>query len=152
MQRAELISAAVLTVLGLVAILWIIPDHVTIGMQSGELSPAFMPYVAAALGTAAMALLLVVRIARRVAGTPDTDDAPPPLPRQSWYFIGTASLVLVVTFVLMSGFGYLVGAAAIVAGFMAIARARAKIIVGAAVSFPVALWLLFDKLLGFPLP
>jgi hypothetical protein len=65
---------------------------------------------------------------------------------------GTAAAVLAVTFLLMDVFGFLVGATAIVAGFMALARADIKVMVGTAIAFPVALWLLFDKLLGFPLP
>jgi hypothetical protein len=147
MRRADLITAGLLVLLGLVTILVMIPTYVTGSARSGDLSPAFMPYVAAGLGTGAMALLFVVRLARG-----RTDDEPAPLPGQSWRFICAAAFVLGVTVVLMDRFGYLVGAAVIVAGFMALARADLKVIVGAAISFPVALWLLFDKALGFPLP
>jgi hypothetical protein len=40
----------------------------------------------------------------------------------------------------------------LVAGFMILARAELRVIVGTAILFPIVLWLLFDKLLGFPLP
>jgi hypothetical protein len=146
MRRADLITAGLLVLLGLVTILVMIPTYVTGSARSGDLSPAFMPYVAAGLGTGAMALLFVVRLAR--SGT----DEPAPLSGASWRFICTAAFVLGVTVVLMDRLGYLAGAAVIVAGFMALARADLKVIVGAAISFPVALWLLFDKALGFPLP
>jgi hypothetical protein len=52
----------------------------------------------------------------------------------------------------MSLFGYLPGAAAIVIGFMGLGRARLRVVVGSAIGLPVALWLLFSRLLGFPLP
>lgn len=147
MRRADIITAVFFCVLGLITICVIIPAYVTGGAQDGELSPAFMPYVAAVLGTGAAALLLVARLARK-----PTDDEPAPLQKGSWLFIAAATVVVAVTFLLMEMFGFLVGATVIVAGFMALARANLKIVVGSAISFPVALWLLFDKLLGFPLP
>jgi hypothetical protein len=147
MRRADLISAGVLLVLALVTIFLVIPTYVTGNGQNADLSPAFMPYVAAVLGAAALVMLLGARLARRVP-----DDAPPPLPKESWLFIGAAAVVLAATFVLLDSFGYLAGAAAIVAGFMALARAERKVVVGATIAFPLALWLLFDRLLGFPLP
>lgn len=114
---------------------------------TGELPPSFMPYVAAALGTGALALMLIARLVRgRVYG----DSAS--IGGRSWLFIGAAASILAATFVLMEIFGYMVGAAVIVAGFMCLARAKPGVIVGTAIVFPVALWLLFDKLLGFPLP
>ena len=147
MRRTDIVTAGFFVVLGLLTIVVIIPTYVTRSAQSGELSPAFMPYVAAALGTGAMALLLVARLARKGA-----KDEPAPLPKGSWAFIGTATVVLAVTFVLMELFGFLVGATAIVAGFMALARANRKTTVATALSLPIVLWLLFDQLLGFPLP
>jgi hypothetical protein len=147
MRRADLVTAGLFFLLGLVTILVIIPAYVTGGTRDGELSPAFMPYVAAVMGTGAAALLLLARFTRKPAA-----DEPAPLPKDSWLFIAAATAVLAVTFLLMDVFGFLVGATAIVAGFMALARANTKVTVGTAISFPVALWLLFDKLLGFPLP
>jgi hypothetical protein len=147
MRRADLVTAGLFFLLGLVTILVVIPSYVTGGTRDGELSPAFMPYVAAVLGTAAAALLLLARLARKPA-----EEEPAPLQKGSWLFIATAAAVLAVTFLLMDVFGFLVGATAIVAGFMALARADIKVMVGTAIAFPVALWLLFDKLLGFPLP
>jgi len=122
-------------------------DQAASRRQSGPLSPDFMPYVAAALGAGALALMFVARI-RRSNG----DEEAVSLPKQSWLFICTAGLVMGVAFVLMDRFGYLLGAAAGVAGFMALARAKLKVVIGTAISFPIVLWLLFDRLLGFPLP
>lgn len=147
MRRADIVTAGLLLLLGLVTILVIIPIYVPAGGRDGELSPAFMPYVAAVLGTGAAALLLLTRLAREPA-----DEEPAPLQKGSWLFIATVVAVLAVTFLLMDVFGFLAGATVIVAGFMALARADMKLIIATAISFPVALWLLFDKLLGFPLP
>lgn len=146
MRRTDVISAGGLIALGLVTIFYLIPNYVAPSPWSGDLSPAFMPYVAAALGTVAMAWLLVERLVR--AG----DDAEPaPLARSSWVFIGSVAVVLAVTFVLFDRVGYLWGAAFIVAGFMVLAKASVRATVAAAVTFPVVLWVLFDRLLEFPL-
>jgi hypothetical protein len=147
MRRADLISAAVFVALGLVTIFVAVPRYVARTAADGELSAAFMPYVAAGLATAAMALLFLTRLRQRGAA----DDVPA-LTARSWAFIGTATAVLAVAFVLMDTFGYLAGAAVLVAGFLLTVRARAQVVVGAAVALPLALWLLFDKLLDFPLP
>ena len=77
---------------------------------------------------------------------------PAPLERGSASFIALAVAVLLATFVLLEEAGYLAGAACIVAGFMALARAGWRATLVAAVVFPLALWGLFDRLLGFPLP
>jgi len=147
MGRSDIISAAVLAALGLVTIFAVVPAYVPGDAYNGELTPSFMPYVATVLGTAAAILLLAVRLVRR-----RTDDGPAPLPRQSWLYVCVVTAVLVASFVLMDLFGYLAGAAAVVGGFMALARADLKVIVGTAIAFPVVLWFLFDRVLGFPLP
>lgn len=147
MRRADLISAAVFVVLGLVTMLVAVPRYVARTAADGELSAAFMPYVAAGLLTGAMALLFLGRLKG-----PRIDDDAPALTAGSWAFIGTAVAVLAAAFALMDSFGYLAGAATLVAGFLLIVRAKVRVVVGAAVALPLALWLLFDKLLDFPLP
>jgi tripartite-type tricarboxylate transporter receptor subunit TctC len=112
-----------------------------------ELSSSFMPYVAAALGAGALALMLVARLVRSTGGVD-----PIRLSGESWRYICTAAVVLAASFLLIDRFGYLPGAMAVVAGFMILARAELRVIVGTAILFPIVLWLLFDKLLGFPLP
>jgi hypothetical protein len=146
-RRAELVIAALFAVLGLVTIFVLVPRYVAGSAPAEDLSPAFMPYVAAALGTGAMALLFVTRL----LGPAPAEDATP-LPARSWVFIGSSAAVLAGAFVLMDLLGYLAGAAALVAGFLLMVRAGIKVVIGAAVLFPLALWLLFDRLLDFPLP
>ncbi len=146
MRRAELFLAAVFVVLGLVTIVVLVPKYVAGSIDAEDLSPAFMPYVATALGTGAMVLLFLTRLA------PGGGEDRTPLPARSWAFIGAATAVLVVAFVLMDTIGYIAGAAAIVAGFLLMVRASMRVVLGVTIAFPVGLWLLFDKLLGFPLP
>ncbi len=144
MRRTDVVTALGLVVLGLVTLFYLIPNYVAPSPWGGDLSPAFMPYVAAAIGTVAMAWLFVARLMGAA-------DEPAPLTGGSWAFIGWVVLVLAVTFVLFDRVGYLSGAAFIVAGFMVLARANVRATVAATVAFPTALWLLFDRLLGFPL-
>jgi hypothetical protein len=147
MRRADLISAGVLVALGLIALLYVIPNFVTVGGGSDDLSPAFMPYVAAALATVSMLALLGSRWLRT-----STSHEAAPFTRASAAFIAIAIVVLLATFVLLEEVGYRAGAACIVAGFMAMARAGWRATVAAAIVFPLALWGLFDRLLDFPLP
>lgn len=115
--------------------------------SSTELSAQFMPIVAAALGFGAIVLLLVGRLTRQ--GAPEAEVA---LPLDCWLFAGVAATIMAVGFGAMAFFGYIVGAAAIVAGFMTLGRASLAVIVGSSIALPVALWLLFSMVLGFPLP
>jgi Tripartite tricarboxylate transporter TctB family len=146
-RRADLIVAALFVAVGLVTILVVVPRYVAASAAGGDLSPAFMPYVAACLATGAMALLFLTRLIGRTA-----DADAPPLPARSWLFIGTAIALMAGAFALLDVFGYLAGAATLVAGFLLLVRAKIHIVLGAAVALPLALWLLFDKVLDFPLP
>ena len=122
-------------------------DTMASNQPNGDLSLFFMPYVAVALGVIAMILMLAARI---LHGRNNSESSL--LPLASWVSIGTATAVLSVTLALMNFYGYLAGATTIVAGFMLMARARIWVVLGTAIALPVGLWLLFEKLLGFPLP
>jgi tripartite-type tricarboxylate transporter receptor subunit TctC len=115
--------------------------------DSDALSPDFMPVLAAALGIVALTLMLVARLTRRGDRSTVSDMTP-----DSWRFAGAAVALLAGAFILMGAFGYLVGAIALVGGFMTLARADRWTAVTVALVFPVVLWLLFDRLLQFPLP
>jgi len=114
--------------------------------SGANLSPAFMPYLAAVSGLGALALMFAAGLTRSGRSVPVQ------LRRESWVFILAATSVLGMAFMLMNQFGYLFGAAAIVAGFMTLARAGLKTMIATTIVFPLVLWLLFEKLLGFPLP
>jgi hypothetical protein len=146
-RGADLITAALFVVLGAVTIFVGIPLYVAGDAADGDLSPAFMPYVAVFLATGAMGLLFITRLLDRCA-----DAGEPPLSPRASAFMGLSTAVLVASFALMEAFGYLAGAAMLVAGCLLIVRTDIKIALGAAAALPLALWLLFDKALDFPLP
>ncbi len=147
MRRTDLITASLLLALGLITLFVVIPGHVAETATTDDLSAAFMPYVAAGLGTLSMAMLAITSLAR-----PHSGDRAAPLTKDSWYFIGASIAILATAFVLMSSLGYLYGAAVVVGGFMSLARADFKVTIVTAVLLPLALWLLFERALGFPLP
>jgi len=116
--------------------------------QPGDrLSPAFMPIVAATLGGIAVVALCVAGLFARQGVAAATATR-----RIDWTFVGAAAAVMAAAFAIMTLLGYLPGAAVMVAGFMALGRASLRVIIGSAILLPVALWLLFAELLGFPLP
>jgi len=148
MRRTEIISAAVLVLFSSVVIVAVIPTYVAGGGQEIDLPPAFMPYIAA--GTLLLVMIIYggLRLLRRY---PD-DELAGPIALGSWLYVAAVVATFVATFVVTSMFGYLAGAPLIVAGFMAIARAKPTVVLGTAIAFPVAIWLFMEKLLGFPLP
>lgn len=115
--------------------------------DSGGLFAFFMPVVAATLG-----LLAIVAMLLRRGAASEAFPATTSMSRGSWLFIGTALVVMAIGYLAMALLGYLPGAAAIVIGFMALTRARIRIVVACAIALPLGLWMLFSKLLGFPLP
>lgn len=146
MRRVELVTAALLVVAGLGALGVLIPHYVVGAPASVGLSPRFMPYVAAALATAAALYMLVAALLRR------NGDGAAPFALETLRFSCAAAAVLGGSYLLMSRLGYLPGAAALVAGLLAVARTKLVTIVVTAVAAPVALWLAFAWLLATPLP
>ena len=148
MRRTEIIAATVLAAFSLVTILVIIPNYVAGGGHSSDLSPAFMPYVASGI---ILVAATVHGLKRLVRAHPD-DGEEAPLPAGSFLYLGSIAVTFVAAWIVTANFGYLIGGPVIVAGFMAMARARPIVVAGTAVVFPIAVWLFMEKLLGFPLP
>jgi hypothetical protein len=146
MRRTELATAAVLALLGLAAIGWLIPRYVADTGSSSALPPSFMPYVAAGLVTAAALASLAAALRRRGS------DGPAPLTWATLRFLGASIAVLAGGFLVMAVAGYIAGGAVLVAGTLLVARVRPATIAATAVLTPVALWLLFVRLLDTPLP
>lgn len=160
MRRTQLIAAASLVVLGLLAIFVVVPHAVVAAPSSSGLPPAFMPYVAAALATlAALGWLVGELRARRAAARPPAAapaaSAPAStaeLAKSDWRFAVATTAVLGGSFMLMSTAGYLAGSIALMAGTMALARVKLVTLVVTAIAAPVVLWFLFVHLLATPLP
>ncbi len=125
----------------------VIPRYVAGGALGGGLSPAFMPYVAAALATLSAIGMLLQALRRR-----DTDSADARLTRANFRFIAGSALVLGASYALTTWFGYVIGGIVLVAGLLALARVKPLPLAITAIAAPVALWLLFVELLAMPLP
>ena len=151
MRRTQLIAAASLVALGLLAIFVVIPRAVVAAPSSSGLPPAFMPYVAAALATFAALGWLVGELRATRAEKPGAEGVPASS-ASDWRFAAAAAAVLGVSFVLMSTAGYLAGSIALMAGTMALARVKLVTLVVTAIAAPVVLWVLFVHLLATPLP
>jgi len=150
-RKTQLIAAASLVVLGLAAIFIVIPYAVVDAPASSGLKPAFMPYVATSLATLAALGWLVSELRRSSAD--GAAAAPKAAPVDSdWRFVVGGAAVLGVSFLLTSTVGYLAGGAVLVAGTLALARAKLATIIATAVVAPVVLWVLFVHLLATPLP
>lgn len=143
MRRADLIVAVALLAGGLLTIAIAIPRYVAGAPASGGLSPAFMPYVAAALATLA-ALGMLIKGLR----TPDASA----VPRLNLRFVFASLAVLGTSYALMTWLGYIIGGATLVAGTLALARVKLLPLALAAIVAPVVLWLFFVALLATPLP
>jgi hypothetical protein len=146
MRRDELIVALALCAASLGA-LALIPRYVAAGPAGGGLSPAFMPYVAAALALLSSLGMLIGGLRRRGGASSE-----PGLSAANLRFLGTAAAVLAACYVLMSVFGYMAGAIVLTGGLLKLARVKAAPLVVAAVAAPAALWLFFVALLDTPLP
>jgi hypothetical protein len=145
MRRTDLLTAALLVLAGVGAIGWLIPRYVADTGASSALPPAFMPYVAAGLLTAAALGWLLSTLWQH-------DQSDTPLTLGSLRFLLASLAVLCGACVLMNVAGYIAGGTALVAGMLLVARARPVTILVTAVAAPAALWALFVQLLGTPLP
>ena len=149
MRRADIISAALLTVFGLLVIFVIIPIWVP-GHDAGNygLRAQDTPYLTMIVVTVLSAYLLLRKLFF------DRDDSEKaPIPRESWVFLGIAGAVLIVTLILLQFIGILAGGPFVVAVFMYMMGERRPIaILATAIIAPVLVWAFFWKLLQFPLP
>jgi len=118
------------------------------GGQQSDLTPSFMPYIAAGIITLVMAIFLAMKLLRRAP----SDDEPNPLPRESWIFIGLVTAVFVATIATLNLFGYVLAGFVVVGSFMALARTRPIPLVVITVCFTVAVWLFVERFMGIPLP
>ena len=149
MRRADIISAALLIIFGLLVIFVVIPIWVP-GHQAGNygLRAQDAPYLTMIVATGLSAWFLV----RRLFFDRDGDEKAP-IPRESWKFLLIASMLLAVTLVMLETIGVLAGGPFIVAVFMIMMGERRPLAIGlTAVLAPLAVWAFFWKLLQFPLP
>ena len=156
MKTADIISCALVTLIGLVLLFVIIPGWVPVEAGPGfGLAATTMPYVATVTLTALAGMFFIYRLRdRHVDGETDKDyDAQPPIPRKSWLFLLRGSLFLIAVTALFEWIGFLVAGPPTVAGFMIMMGEKRPLPVCiTAVGATVATWLFFWQFLKFPLP
>jgi hypothetical protein len=152
----DIVSSALVVMLGLVLLFVIIPGWVPVESGPGFGLPATaMPNVAAATATALAALFFLYRLRNRRPRTEADDryDATPPIGHENWLFLLRGGLFLIAVTVLFNWLGFLVAGPPTVAGFMIMMGEKKPWHVAiTAVAATAAIWLFFWQFLKFPLP
>lgn len=150
MRRADLLAGALLVAFGLVVLLVVIPVWVP-GHAEGSygLRAQDFPLITAGAGTV-LAALLVLR-SLLAGGGEGKEEAP--LEGRNWAFLAGAAAGLAAAFALFAFGGFWFGAPFTIAVFMlAMGERRPVALVATAALVPLAIWLVFWKMLGFTLP
>jgi Na+/melibiose symporter-like transporter len=156
MRKADLVSAAVVTVFGLLLLLVIIPTWVERHEEGGYgLGARVMPNTMAIIVTALGVLLFVSRLVeghiRRNAVS--VDESAPPMSRSNRIFFAMTSLLLIALTALFKWVGFLAAGPLTIAAFMLVMGERRPIpIVLTSVAAAGVIWLFFWRLLDVPLP
>ena len=110
MKRADIISAGVIAVFGLLLLFVVIPIWVPRHEEGGYgLGAQVMPRVTATLVTGLAVLFFLFRLfgRREQNDAEKKEDATPPIPRSSWIFLGTASLFIIAMTAMFTWVGFL---------------------------------------------
>jgi hypothetical protein len=155
-RRADIISAGLVTVFGLIVLFVIIPIWVP-GHAKGDygMRAQDMPLAAATLATALAALFFVWRILGRGerSEAERRDDETPPISRRNWMFLLRSVPFLIAMVFLFNWLGFLATGPVTIAGFMIIMGERRPVpIVVTSICATGGIWLFFWQLLRFPLP
>lgn len=148
MKKADIISNTLVFLAGLALLFFIIPVFVpTILDGDYGLLANTLPNIMAVTITVLSGAFLIYRISGR--GT----DSDPPLENKNAIFLLKGAIFLIALTLLMEFAGFLAAGPLLVGGFMLMMGERRLIPVAiAAIGAPVAVWLFFSELLGFPLP
>jgi putative tricarboxylic transport membrane protein len=156
MRKADLVSAAVVTVFGLLLLLVIIPTWVERHEEGGyglgaRVMPNTMAIIVTALGVLLFASRLVEGRIRRNAVS--VEESVPPMSRSNGTFFVMTSLLLIALTALFKWVGFLAAGPLTIAAFMLVMGERRPIpIVLTSVAAAGVIWLFFWRLLDVPLP
>lgn len=104
MQRADIISGAVLTLVGVVTLFVVIPDQIS-GTSAYGLPPDFFPRLMAWLVTLLAAGLVLSRTVAWRRGEREAEA--PPIVGHDWTFVTGSAVLLTVVWVVMECFGFI---------------------------------------------
>jgi putative tricarboxylic transport membrane protein len=156
MKKADFVSAAVVTVFGLVLLFVVIPTWVERHEEGGyglgaRVLPNSMAIIIVALGVLLFASRLFERRQPTLAGP--ADEIAPPISRSNGLYLLVTSLFLVAMTALFAWLGFIVAGPLTIAGFMlAMGERRPIPIVLTSILAAGAIWLFFWQLLDVPLP
>lgn len=143
----DLSAGVLVTLAGLFAVFYLIPQHISPGMGFG-LSPRAFPYLCATAITVLGVALVVLSARDRVLS-----ERPAPVSVAALKRLLLVLLVLVLALALMQWAGFLVAATVAVALLMLLMGERRWLpVVLTSVGWSLFLWVLFDRVLGTPLP
>jgi len=148
MRRADIVTAAILFVAGLLTVFVIIPLQTTAGERYG-LPPAFFPTCSMAAATA-FSLLLLLRSLVQSRG-----DAvlPASLTSRSWLHIGSVSALLFLCLGVIKYLGFIVGGILMVASFMIYMRERRLVTISlVSIITPTSIYFILWNFLRILLP
>ncbi len=156
MRKADIISSAVIIALGLTILFVVIPIWVP-GHLAGNygLRAQDFPILTATVIVTLAAGLLAHRLfgKARPADEDSPDEDTPPITPQSWRFLAIAAAVLIAIWLLLDQVGFIAGAPFGIAVFMVMMGERRPLhVIPLAILAPLAVWVLFWKILHFPLP
>lgn len=153
MRKADIVSAGVAVVFGLLLLFVVIPIWVPGHEESGYgLDARVMPIITATIFTVLAAGFAVSRLflGRKVGAAVDS---PAPISRANWRFLLLTALFLTAMLALFEFAGFLVAAPLTVAGFMlGMGERRPVPVILTSVLAAGVIWLFFWQLLKFPLP
>lgn len=149
MRRADIVSGLVVTLFGLVSLFVVIPAQVGSDAGPSDIAPDVFPLTLMWLLTGLAVLLWVGRLVRR-----GKDDEPAPLAPENFFFIVTASIALLGSFLAITYLGFIVGSILTVAvGILAMEGRRYPVrLVAVSLLAPVAIWAFFRHLFTVLLP
>jgi hypothetical protein len=151
MRKADIVSAGVVAVFGLIVLLVVIPIWVPGHMEGGSygLRAQDFPLVTAVSFTLFAGAFMVFRAFFSKAD--ETDE--PPITARSWRFLAIAGGVLAAITVLLDTVRFLAGGPVAVGAFMVMMGERRPLpVIALSLAAPLAVWLFFWKFLEFPLP
>ncbi|MBM7332577.1 tripartite tricarboxylate transporter TctB family protein [Alcanivorax marinus] len=143
----DLSAGVLVTLAGLFSVFYLIPQHISSGMGFG-LSPRAFPYLCAGAVTV-LGVALVIFSARDRA----LAERPAPVSRAALKRLVVVLAVLALVLALMQWVGFLAAAVVAVALLMLLMGERRWLpIVLTSLGWSLFLWVLFDRVLGTPLP
>jgi len=146
MRKTDIVLAIILSLLGLLGLLVVVPLQTSAGEEFG-LSSAFFPNISLIALTGLSIILLIKRLVKHEPSGPN------PLSSKSWFHLFVVIFLLFFSLGLIRFLGFIPGGIFLLLSLMLFMKER-KIIILSTVSFgiPIGIYLLLWKLMNIPMP